>query len=144
MLNVYTSLSDYITKDKMFIDDVEMFFGSNLLLDDSYTKLVLKSLEKSTVYKGNTFVDKYGINLYTDNLSTGSKILLSIAYYPQYIFNAVELGYNAALLLSYIKDGNLYIANRDFELCDCGTEVAVNIDGQLCTNIDEVNVIIGG
>lgn len=105
--------------------------------------MVLAKIEKSDSYSGNTFVDRYGVNLYTDNLCTGSKILLSVAYYPQYIFNAIELGYNAAALLGYIEEGNVYISDRSFNIDNTGRLKSICVDGRMCKDIDQVNFIIG-
>lgn len=143
MLSIYTSLSD-VTKNDMFINDIDAFFGNNTLVNDDFTKLVLTRIEKAKDYRDDTFVDKYGITLYSGNLSTGAKILLSIKYYPNYIFNAIELGYNAAELLSYIESGKVYIANRDFQLEVCDRDEKIQVDNNIYDNIQDVNDVIGG
>lgn len=143
MLNIYTSLTD-VTKDERFIKDVDAFFGSNVLHDDDFTRMVLNRIEKCTEYKDNIFIDRSGVGLYSSFLSTGTKILLSISYYPEYIFNGIEMGYNAAQLLSYVSNGNIYIDNRDFVLEEeNNTKCVLCVDGVECS-IEEVNDILGG
>lgn len=143
MLTIYTDLSD-VTKDEKFIKDVDTFFGSNVLNDDSFTRMVLSRIEKGAIFRDNIFTDRSGVRMYTQNLSTGSKILLSTKYYPEYIFNGVELGRNAGQLLSYLDSGSIFIANRGFYLEENELELKYSVDDIICNSVEEVNDIIGG
>lgn len=62
------------------IFDVESFFTGTFLRNDDFTRRVLKEIEDAKYQNEVTFIDRFGLGLYTSCLSTTSKILLAVKY----------------------------------------------------------------
>lgn len=141
MLNIYIG-KENLPKDKKFIFDVDAFFNTCVLKDDVYTRKVLKQLERAEYIDSKTFKDRFGRGLYLNCLSTGAKILLSTAYYTDYIINGSELGYNGLELLLEIEKGNILLEDKAIQLPYVNKEICV--DGIVCEDSNEVTYAIGG
>lgn len=141
MLNIYTNKA-LIPKDKSFIFDVDSFFNACKLRDTSFTKEVLSKLEIAEFIDTETFKDRFGRGLYLNCLSTGTKILLTISYFPDLVVNGIELGYNGLDLLVKLEEGNIYLQDTTITLPFMDKEFMVN--GELCKDSNEANYAIGG
>jgi hypothetical protein len=130
-------------KDKKFINDVDTFFLLCRLRDTDFTKKVLSEVERARYCDEQTFYDRFDRGLFVKNLSTTSKILLSVEYYPDMIFNADELGYNGYDLILGIDKGNVLFTNRLAKFCG-NTVRNVSVDDYECSDISDVNYAIWG
>ena len=133
-----------------FVRDVDAFFGMSTIRNDEFTRIVLKHLEQAEYSNSAMFKDRFGGELYTDCLSTGTKILLSANYYPQYTINCTELGLNAWCFVSLLKDASLFFSNWEFELHPCPYVIEqdrpldVIVNNTRCDSYYDVNAVIGG
>ena len=96
-----------------FIMDVDKYFNSKHLRDDEYTHRVLREVEHAEMIDESTFKDRTGVGLKIDYLSTSTKCLLLLKYYPDIIINCDEIGYNA---LQFVESGKIYFSTTDREL----------------------------
>ena len=112
-IHIFTDKSLFESKD--FIFDVEAFAGIIRLKDDKFTNKVLNELEKGSYQSEYSFVDRFGYGLRANSLSTGSKILLSAYYNPNYVINCTELGNNALDLLLLIPNCRIYTPRISLE-----------------------------
>ena len=126
-LHIYDRKED-IPKETLFIDSNDIYFDANTkLLDNDFTRLVLKAIDKAEYVSEQTFtgrVKRWGA-LFKEHLSTGSKTLLNIQQHPEVCFNVAECGSNVKQLFAEIKDGRIYwevpmtVLEKD---CDCDFE----------------------
>lgn len=135
------SLSVYIGKrnlpaDQVFLFDANAAFTGIPLMDDEFTKLVLKEVEDAEYVDKETFRDRFGRGLYSDCLSTSSKILLLVHYRPEAIVNAMELGDNAVTLLLTLTEGNVFYPDANVMLEKPDVDIMIN--GVHCTCCDEI------
>lgn len=131
MLNVFIG-----NKPENLVWDVDAAFGSRPLVDDEFTRTVLERIEKATILRGNVFTDRFGAGLYTNCLSTTTKILLSIYYDHEHCFNAIEMGDNGYDLLMSLKEGSVWF---DYLDTDCITrDIEWNVNGKVCHNAYDI------
>jgi hypothetical protein len=142
MLTIYVE-PDKMPKDKKFIFDVDEFFGICKLRNDAFTNRVLTELEQARYCDKDTFCDRFNRVLYKNCLSTSSKILLATYYYPDMIFNAVELGSDGYELLLNIENGNVLFPDRLAKLCYTQIKDVV-VDGHKCNDVTSANYALWG
>ena len=140
-LNIYTNLQ---FTDKRLIKDVDTFFGETSLRQDEFTLKVLKEIEKAEYVTADTFKDRFGRYLYTTNLSTGTKILLSLHYYTDKLINGALLGDNCIDFIPLLKEGNLYIGHRFIEFSTHITDIDITYNNVAVASLLELNERIGG
>lgn len=98
-----------IPKDKRFVNDIESFFMLQCKLENNEaTRRVMKIIDKAEYNDTTKFNDRFGVTLYKDYLSTGTKIVLAVMQYPNIIFRGSELGDNAYMLLAELSEGNIF------------------------------------
>ena len=98
--------------DIEFISDVDSYFLNSHLKNDEYTRSVLANIEKAQIVDEFSFKERTGTVLRSGCLSTSTKCLLLLHYFPNVIVNCDEIGNNA---LAMVKEGKLFFstANRD-------------------------------
>ena len=109
-LYVYRKVED-IPIYTTFIEINDAFFDLECSLrNDDFTNLVLHKIEKAEYASENSFYSRTSRTkeVYIDNLSTGSKILLNIYYHPDKCFSAIEAGPNVLRLFRKIPNGQVY------------------------------------
>lgn len=112
MISIYTNL-DTLPKDKKFIFDADAAILSVEIIGNEFQRRILNKIEHGEYYDSSRFIDRFGISLYYDSMSTGSKALFLIDFYKDSaIINCTECGENALRMLSYINEGNIFIDNR--------------------------------
>ena len=136
MLNIY--VDNNYNDIPNFVFDVEAFFGFTKLKDDEFTRLVLKELEQGEYVSEYSFKDRFGEGLRSIHLSTGSKILLCVYYYPEYTFNGVELGANGYHLLTKCPTGSIYFQCPINDFYDEFIN-GCKVNNVICNNVNEVN-----
>ncbi len=137
MINLYIG-KDSLPKDKHFVFDSSSVIGAVDCCGTDFQKLVLKEIEKGTYYNKVQFVDRFGVNLYYDCMSMGSKILFGLEGLPDTIINCDECGYNAIKLISLIDNCNCYFSIRNMGIPyvrDC----PIMYNGTLYKHISDLN-----
>lgn len=115
MLNLYIgkeSLPDGIS----FIDDPESVFMTVEITGTEFQRRVLREIEGGEFFDNRRFIDRFGGQLYYDNLSSGSKSLLVAEYYKDRVVNCIDCGENALGYITCLKDGNIYLPKRTIEI----------------------------
>lgn len=83
MLNVYiygqaSDAKGVIPKDKDLIQDPEVAFLMTRISADSTDAKLVEAIDEGRLIDGRTFVDRFGVTLYTSCLSTGCKAALLV------------------------------------------------------------------
>lgn len=140
MLNIYIGEQN-IPKDLKFIFDVDKFcFGGKLRVGDAVTDSILSDIEQARVLSEYVFEDRFGYGLYVNNLSTGTKAILSAYYYPDYLINLSEAGANVVDLLPTLDSANVYFNGSHIEFSDMNKPISLN--GVEYTDLEELNYAI--
>ena len=134
-LNIYIGKGN-LPVNKVFLFDADAAFTGTSLKDDEFTKFVLKEVEDAEYVDRTTFRDRFGRGLYSDCLSTSSKILLLVHYKPEVIVNAMELGDNAITLLLTLTEGSVFYPDVNVMLEKPDVDIMIN--GVHCTCCDEI------
>lgn len=134
-LNIYIGKGN-LPVNKVFLFDADAAFTGTSLKDDEFTKFVLKEVEDAEYVDRTTFRDRFGRGLYSDCLSTSSKILLLVHYKPEVIVNAMELGDNAITLLLTLTEGSMFYPDVNVMLEKPDVDIMIN--GVHCTCCDEI------
>lgn len=143
-LAVYTD-KRYFPKNTLFVYDVDDFFNSVDLRDDDITSLILKEIDCATYLNSSTILDRFGRSLSKNAISTSSKILLSILYFPMHIYSILELGNNAIGLLNLLSKGQVYVGSRDCTLRSyVSKEKTYTVNNVTASNLYEANQILKG
>lgn len=140
MLKIYLDENRDSVKEKI-ITDVENEFKKIELKDTPLARKLLKEIEHGEYDTEVTFRDRFGVRLYTSELSTGCKAALLTEYRPDYVIDTVECGFNARdAIIHNCKTGSVIIYNtgRTFTLpkqdsCD------VCLDGYRFVTVDRLN-----
>ena len=134
-LNIYIGKGN-LPVNKVFLFDADAAFTGTSLKDDEFTKFVLKEVEDAEYVDRTTFRDRFGRGLYSDCLSTSSKILLLVHYKPEVIVNGMELGDNAITLLLTLTEGSVFYPDVNVMLEKPDVDIMIN--GVHCTCCDEI------
>lgn len=134
-LNIYIGKGN-LPVNEVFLFDADAAFTGTSLKDDEFTKFVLKEVEDAEYVDRTTFRDRFGRGLYSDCLSTSSKILLLVHYKPEVIVNAMELGDNAITLLLTLTEGSVFYPDVNVMLEKPDVDIMIN--GVHCTCCDEI------
>lgn len=108
MLYIYDDKDD-LPKDKKFIHDVEAWF-SMPTETNQYIDAILHDIEKGRYYDAVTYVDRFGVNLYCNFMSTGAKAAVLVASQQDCVIDCIEVGYNVLECLIVNKiPGNIFV-----------------------------------
>lgn len=141
MLRIYLNENRAEIKSDNIIIDVEFEFRTVELKDTPLTRKLLREIEKGQFDTGMTFIDRFGVRLFTSELSTGCKAALLTEYRPDYIIDTVECGFNARdSIIRNCTKGSVIVYNtgRTFSLpepdiCD------VCLDGYRFRTVERLN-----
>lgn len=109
MFNIYIGKNN-IPSELKFLYDPE---SVTLMIDLEHSNMsrdIVKSIDKGEVIGRNVFKDRFGIGMYSEALSTTSKILLLLEQ-TDLLINANELGDNGLHYLNRMCLGNVYFDN---------------------------------
>ena len=98
MLNIFIGDKDIPNKE-LIIKDIEAFTPIIMLTDCAFVKSVIEDIEEGKYFDTRLFTDRTGGNLFGCNMSTTSKLLVSIYNHPELIFLCDELGENGLSFL---------------------------------------------
>jgi len=86
--------------------NVEKAFDMIQLSRDVVERSFISSIDKGTYFNSTQFTDRFGVNLYMSELSTGCKAALSVYHNPTTPINCTEMGTNAvSAVIKYCKNG---------------------------------------
>lgn len=139
-LNIYVG-KENLPSDKVFLFDADAAFTGIPLKNDEFTQLVLREIEKAEYVDKEVFRDQFGRGLYSDCLSTSSKILLLVHYKPEVVISAMELGDNATDILIKLTEGSIFYPDVNVNLEAPGVDLIIN--GVHCADCDEVEWRLG-
>lgn len=144
-LNVFIG-KDKFPSDMKYAFNVDSYFVTVELVNDEFTNIVLNRLEQAEYVNGRVFKDRFGGGLYTQHLSTGSKVLLLTHYRPNLLVNGAELGINGWQFLTLLNNGNIYFRNTNVSFSYVyglgQTGLDMNINGIQCKEIDDVREVL--
>lgn len=143
MLKIFDADIDDISKLNNVIHDVNEAFSNVKLENDEITEILLNEIELGKYYNEERFVDRFGVPVYTSELSTGCKAALCVHYMPDKVIDLIECGTNARdAILKYCKDGNVIYYGMDTTVSDFGCEnleVDIDLHGNNIKRIGDFN-----
>lgn len=143
MLRIFDADTDDVSKLKDVIHDVNEAFSNIRLEDDDVTSKLLGEIELGKYFNEERFVDRFGVPVYTSELSTGCKAALCVHYMPEKVIDLIECGTNARdAILKYCKEGNVIYYGMDTTVSDfeCeNLEVDIELHGKNIKHIREFN-----
>ncbi len=101
------------------VRDVESFFMSVKLDGCDYDRHIIETIERGVYVSNTVFVDRFGVQLRRDCLSTGVKVALSLYHLPDMLFWGIEMGRNAlAEVVKRCTVGNLLLEASTYYIED--------------------------
>lgn len=142
MLDVYlynpdSPMGDFLPKGLELIRDPDAVFMETKLAADSTDAKLVEVIDGGKLVDGQTFVDRFGVTLYTSNLSTGCKAALLVNNTDN-VVDLRECGINAiSAIFSFCHKGHVTLSLPGLDLTDFseGAEVAINIEGHVFTKV---------
>lgn len=142
MLNIYIG-KDNIPEDKEIVLDNEAYFALTEISGNEFTREVIQNIEGGTYFDNISYLDRFGVKLYINALSTGSKTLLNLYYHPDKIFYCQEMGLNARRMIFKLKEGSA-LFNKNFNQFDVddNLEFSVYVNNKICRSLHQVLEVI--
>ena len=137
MLEIFTS-KDLIDKDK-FILDCNSYFYKVGIQDTDECKNIISVIDGASYLSRDRVLDRFGIAIYSDCISTSSKILICMSCEDK-VFNGVELGDNAIEYMLSSCNGKVLLEPRGFYSVnfDYANLSNIIVDGKAIHSIDEL------
>jgi hypothetical protein len=141
MLNIYTDKSK-IPSNLEYIHDNDGFFPENRLQGTDMDKHIVETIDIGKYVDGGKFIDRLGNATSIGFLSMSSKTLLNIVNNTDKVFNGVEMGADAIILLiESMCDGNLYLPYPIyFDIPDYLDVSAITLNGNTISKVDDLYV----
>lgn len=131
-------------QDKKYVKDVDAFFDLEVKLrDTAFTRLVISKIEQGQYLNEFQYIDRFGTALYRENMSTTSKILLSVSEHPEYVFCGDELGLNGHALLFRLREGSILFNGLFLDFGPGYYNVDVEYNGKKFSRIGNLNDELG-
>lgn len=129
-------------EDKDIEKDVEMLFNSIRVTGTKEEREVLKLLEQVEYLDENFVLDKFGMKLWIDSISTGSKTALCILNNTDKWVSSIECGANAqSIIISVCKNGKVIMDDKEvtFRTSGLNTDIEVELDGKIFYSTHDLN-----
>lgn len=105
MLEVYDA--ELVKAD---IIDIDAAFSQLIVNVDENTKRMVKAIDQGELIDSNRFIDRFGVNLYLSELSTGCKAAICTYFHPEAIVDLQECGLNARdAIFNYCENGKILL-----------------------------------
>lgn len=105
MLEVYDA--ELVKAD---IIDIDAAFSQLIVNVDENTKRMVKAIDLGELIDSNRFIDRFGVNLYLSELSTGCKAAICTYFHPEAIVDLQECGFNARdAIFNYCENGKILL-----------------------------------
>lgn len=141
-LTIYTDRKQIPAGVEIIEDNDAQFAFTGVKVNDT-TKALVKEIDEGDLVSASRFVDRFGVSLYTSELSTGSKTAINVDTNPDKVVNVVECGLNA--ITSIVENCRTGMILNEYECGGYGTGLDVNIDiiynGVHYTNSDDFEEI---
>lgn len=126
MLNIYVYGEE--PQDLEIERDIERIFAMTKLKGTEKERLAIQLIDKGQWKDADTFIDRFGVRLYTSELSTGCKAILSVLNNPTIGIDLKECGLNARdAVLSLCNVGNALINDTSVTFNDYSSNGKVSI-----------------
>lgn len=114
MISIYLG-EENLPTNKKFIYDPAPLINVKAVPDTLFVRRVLAEVELGDYYNEQLFTTRFGGQLFYRDLSSGSKLLLLLSLYPDYVLNCAEMGDNALAYISLLDECNVFfpIFGRD-------------------------------
>lgn len=127
-LVIYTDINE-VHSDKKYVMDCEPYFMKTGISGTNFNKFVLKEIENGSYYSKNYFIDRFGVKLPLESLSTTSKLAMLVNEYSDVIWDLSEAGINIGYVLTRISEGYVLIPKSSIRVYDWGyKDIKVSID----------------
>ena len=95
---------------KADIIDIDAAFSQLIVHVDENIKRMVKVIDQGELIDSNRFVDRFGVNLYLSELSTGCKAAICTYFHPEAIVDLQECGLNARdAIFNYCENGKILL-----------------------------------
>lgn len=134
---------DSLPADCEYVFDNEKFFATNKIIYDDFAKAVIKNVEHGSFLDETRFLDNFGVSLYVDAFSTGTKTLLNINSYTDKVFNCDEIGDNALREALKMQQGKICFSETRYklaELVDWNRVDCILVNGRECRSYEELDM----
>lgn len=142
MLNIFIG-KDNLPVGSTYILDNEKFFRTHRISYDAFAKQVIRNVEHGSYLDDIRFLDAFGISLYVDFFSTGTKTLLNINSYKELVFNCDEIGDNALQEVLVLQEGKIYFSEPRYqlsELVNWDKIEGIVVNPKICSSYEEMNM----
>lgn len=124
MLTLYVDQTDLPVEH-----DVEKLFIKTKIKDTELNRTLIEKIERGRYNDASTFIDRLGVKLYYDNLSTGCKAALCVANNPDKIVDTIECGHNARdAIIKYCREGKILYHSSGRTISSLGDSPDIAID----------------
>ena len=105
MLEVYDA--ELVKAD---IIDIDAAFSQLIVNVDENIKRMVKAIDQGELIDSSRFIDRFGVNLYLSELSTGCKAAICTYFHPEAIVDLQECGLNARdAIFNYCENGKILL-----------------------------------
>lgn len=110
----------------------------------TYTEQAMLDIDQATYCDPWSFIDRYGVKLSKDKLSTGCKVALLTSINSDKPTHSIECGINARdFIVCNCTEGNLVIWRPGTEFSDLTTNkrgmISVELEGKIFTDLNSLN-----
>lgn len=132
MLNLYLPEE----KDELsnVVKNVDKVFYGMAVEDTELNRKLMKEIDGAEYLNQAEFIDRFGLKLSLDDISTGCKVALCIAQNPDMIFDTIECGYNARdTIILNCRNGSMIFYDMGVTIrdkCEFDTPIDVNFGGK--------------
>lgn len=140
MLKLYL---DEVPEGLQVENDVEKMFRTFKLKCTEKEKEAVRVIEQGELIDAYTFRDRFGVRLYTNQLSTGCKAALCVLNAGDTVVNLMECGLNARDFIMTLDTGAVVDVIDDVTICNIdGDNANVLLNGYVFTSLDRLNKYI--
>lgn len=142
MLHVKFDICGDFKPDKNTIVDVEEAFDKIKLTGSEKDREILRVLEEGEYINNSSYIDRFGVKLPLDSISSGSKCAFCVLYFPDKVVDTRECGLNAlSTIISTCNKGNVIIRDIQVKLPTYGFNTKINVEcnGRHFTDFDDFN-----
>lgn len=122
--------------------DVEYLF-TTIPVFDEIDKRLIEIIDKGTFVDRQTFIDRFGMSLWTDKLSTGCKGAICVNHIKDGIISLAEVGLNARIaILTNIASGEILMPPFEEAIDDSNCNIDIVYYDKHFTDVNSLNSYI--
>lgn len=128
MLHLF--IKDKGTCELPVVNDVDLEFKRIALSDTPLNRLLIEKIEQGKYYDPYYYIDRFGVKLDIDNMSSGCKAALCVANINDKVINLIECGINARdAIYQYCTSGYAITPDRHVDWSYDNLPIDVSVDG---------------